>query len=59
MMTESSSYSQLAIVTYMYICTSVVLRGQTAFFRFFGGGGKKGFVWFTVTTRLDTSEVSI
>ena len=39
--------------------TALVSRSQTAFFRFYLWWRKKGLVWFTVGTRLDTFEVSI
>ena len=34
----------------------VVSRGQTAFFRFYLWWRKKGLVWFTHASRLDTFE---
>ena len=37
----------------------LVSRNQTAFFRFCLWWRKKGLVWFTFITRLDTFEVSI
>ena len=37
----------------------LVSRGQTAFFHFYLWWRKKGLVWFTVATRLDTFRVSI
>ena len=40
-------------------CDMLVSRSQTAFFRFYLWWRKKGLVWFTVGTRLDTFEVSI
>ena len=37
----------------------IVLRGLTAFSVFVCGGRRKGLVWYTVTTHLDTPPTMV
>ena len=59
MITHDAHNHPMDIVTVGFLCLthttlSLVLHGQTAFFRFSLGWRKKGLVWFTVATRLGT-----
>ena len=63
---DTKSIKQVSSAKYLGITISgklqwseLVSRSQTAFFRFSLWWRKKGLVWFTVSTRLDTFEVSI
>ena len=50
--THAKSFVSCLIFELIYVL--LVSRGQTAFFVFICGGGKKGLVWFTDASRLDT-----